>query len=70
MKARVSTILALFAAAVLLGAGAVAFVTKMAQAKPEFAAQTKKPCTACHVNPAGGGQLTAEGENFKKTLPK
>lgn len=36
-----------------------------ANAKPEFAAQTKQPCGTCHVSPAGGGKLTAKGEKFK-----
>jgi hypothetical protein len=36
-----------------------------ANAKPEFAAQTKLPCGQCHVNPAGGGKLKAFGEKFK-----
>jgi len=39
-----------------------------AVAKPEFAAQTGKPCGACHVNPGGGGKLTGAGEKFKATL--
>jgi cytochrome c5 len=39
-----------------------------ASAKPEFAAQTGKPCGACHVSPSGGGPLTGAGEKFKKTL--
>jgi hypothetical protein len=36
-----------------------------ANAKPEFAAQTKLPCGQCHQNPAGGGKLKAFGEKFK-----
>jgi hypothetical protein len=39
-----------------------------ADAKPEFAAQTGKPCGSCHTNPSGGGALTGAGEKFKKTL--
>jgi len=38
---------------------------RVAQAKPEFAAQTGLPCGQCHVNPAGGGKLKAFGEKFK-----
>jgi hypothetical protein len=51
---------ALFAGATLALVG-----TAPANAKPEFAAQTKLPCGQCHVNPAGGGKLKAFGEKFK-----
>jgi len=39
-----------------------------ANAKPEFATATGKPCGACHTNPSGGGALTAAGAKYKKTL--
>lgn len=32
----------------------------------EYAVRTGKPCTACHLSPAGGGELTAEGVAFGK----
>jgi hypothetical protein len=55
----------------VLGAG-LAFVVvgltavpRLATAKPEFAAQTKKPCGFCHKNPGGGGPLNPTGEKFK-----
>ena len=52
--------------AAVLFAGAIALVgTSPANAKPEFAAQTKLPCGQCHTNPAGGGKLKAFGEKFK-----
>jgi hypothetical protein len=51
---------ALFAGATLALVG-----TTPANAKPEFAAQTKLPCGQCHVNPAGSGKLKAFGEKFK-----
>ncbi len=35
---------------------------------PEFAHQAVKSCDYCHVDPAGGGQLTSEGESFKDDL--
>jgi hypothetical protein len=41
------------------------FTASPVSAKPEFAAQTGKPCGACHANPAGGGKLTGAGEKFK-----
>jgi hypothetical protein len=43
---------------------------RTAIAKPEFTAATKKPCGACHVKPAGGGTLTPDGEEYKKTIKK
>jgi len=39
--------------------------TQPASAKPEFAAQTGKPCRTCHQNPAGGGALKPAGQKFK-----
>ena len=44
---------------------AVALAPRPAAATPQYAAQTKLPCGRCHVNPAGGGALTAVGEKFK-----
>ncbi len=34
----------------------------------EYAAQTGKNCGFCHIDPAGGGGLTAAGEAFKDNL--
>ncbi len=34
----------------------------------EYAAQTGKRCAYCHIDPAGGGRLTAAGEAFKDNL--
>jgi hypothetical protein len=56
-----------------VGLGATAFlaiamtlgVPSPANAKPEYAAQTKLPCSQCHQNPAGGGKLKSFGEKFK-----
>ncbi|WP_041262510.1 CopD family protein [Citrifermentans bemidjiense] len=33
-------------------------------ATEQYAAQTGKSCSACHLDPAGGGELTAEGKAF------
>jgi hypothetical protein len=44
---------------------AVVAAPRSAQAKPEFAAQTGKPCGTCHQNPAGGGALKPFGAAFK-----
>jgi hypothetical protein len=49
-------------AAILLSS---AFIASPAAANPGFAAETGKPCGACHANPAGGGKLTGAGEKFK-----
>ena len=53
------------ATALLVGTTATLVGTTPANAKPEFAAQTKLPCGQCHVNPAGSGKLKAFGEKFK-----
>src|SRR5512135_3860160 len=34
----------------------------------EYAAQTGKSCSACHIDPMGGGQLNRDGEAFKNNL--
>ena len=53
--------------AAILVTGTIIFAgTRVAQAKPEFAAQTGLPCGQCHVNPAGGGKLKPFGEKFKE----
>ena len=36
-----------------------------AQATPAYAAQEKKACGFCHVNPAGGGARNATGKKFE-----
>ena len=57
-------ILAAVAAAVVIGGMLTIAVPGSAQAKPEFAAQTGKPCGVCHQNPAGGGPRKPFGEAF------
>ena len=37
-------------------------------ATEEFARRTGKECAACHVDPAGGGELTAAGNDFLASL--
>jgi predicted heme/steroid binding protein len=34
----------------------------------EFARKTGKECAACHLDPAGGGELTAEGKSYAATI--
>jgi hypothetical protein len=53
------------AAAILIASTMSLIISSPANAKPEFAAQTGKPCGTCHVNPAGGGKNTAFGLKFK-----
>lgn len=36
----------------------------VSSALPQYAAATGQPCATCHVNPAGGGTLTATGTSF------
>ncbi len=53
------------AAAILIASAMSLVVSSPANAKPEFAAQTGKPCGQCHQNPAGGGALKPYGQKFK-----
>ena len=68
MKVHVKKAMALVygtAAAMLIAGAASLVVSQPANAKPEFAASTGKPCATCHANPAGGGKLKPAGEKFK-----
>jgi predicted heme/steroid binding protein len=38
-------------------------------AREIYAVQTGKSCADCHLNPGGGGELTATGKEFAATLP-
>jgi predicted heme/steroid binding protein/uncharacterized membrane protein len=38
-------------------------------AREIYAQQTGKSCSACHLDPGGGGELTATGKEFAATLP-
>ena len=54
------------AVSAILIAGTMSLIdSRSANAKPEFATQTGKPCGACHANPAGGGALKPAGQKFK-----
>jgi predicted heme/steroid binding protein/uncharacterized membrane protein len=53
--------------AILLGAllfVALFLFPARSQATEEFARQTGKECAACHVDPGGGGELSATGKGF------
>jgi cytochrome c553 len=68
MKTRANKAFALVCgtAAAIIVVGAMSLIdSRQAAAKPEFAAQTGKPCGTCHENPAGGGKLKSFGEKFK-----
>ena len=53
------------AAAAALGIIAIGSVTQRAAALPVYAQQTNLPCSQCHVNPAGGKDLTDFGKKFQ-----
>ena len=44
----------------------VAIAPRQAAATPAYAAQTKKACGFCHVNPAGSGPRTPAGTKFEQ----
>jgi len=52
-------------AAIVIAGAATLVIPRPAVATPQFAADTKLACGACHTNPQGGGALTAVGEKFK-----
>src|SRR5512142_74064 len=41
------------------------FTASATFALPSYATATGQPCSTCHVNPAGGGTLTATGQAFQ-----
>ncbi|MBF0556311.1 MAG: CopD family protein [Nitrospirae bacterium] len=56
-------ILTILGVAVLL----VLSVPLVVSATPEYAEKTGFQCAVCHINPAGGGKLTAVGETYLRT---
>lgn len=54
----------LVATAVVAAAIAMATQSTLVAALPQYATATGQPCATCHVNPAGGGTLTARGQAF------
>jgi len=61
------------AIAVFILAAVAKLGTGEANATEVFSRQTRLPCAQCHVSPAGGGKLTAKGQQFKANgykLPK
>jgi hypothetical protein len=61
-------VLVAVAVAAAIGGALTVAAPRSANAKPEFAAATGKPCGACHANPSGGGKLTGAGEKYKKGM--
>ena len=53
------------AAAILIVTAMSLTISPPANALPQYAQQTGKPCGYCHQNPAGGGALKPAGEKFK-----
>ena len=59
--------IALLSASAVVGLVLIVSVApRPAAALPAYAASTKKPCSFCHVNPAGGGPRNATGTKFEK----
>jgi hypothetical protein len=52
-------------AVLTIGGALMVSAPRSANAKPEFAAATGKPCGTCHQNPGGGGALKPFGEAFR-----
>jgi hypothetical protein len=52
-------------AALAVGGALMIAAPRSADAKPEFAASTGKPCGTCHQNPSGSGPLKAFGNAYK-----
>jgi hypothetical protein len=53
-------------AAAIAVVGAIALIlSQPATATPQFAKETGKACSDCHVSAKGGGPLTPLGEKFK-----
>ena len=42
------------------------FVVTVVYSRPEFAAREGKPCSFCHIDPAGGGPRNSVGQFFEK----
>jgi predicted heme/steroid binding protein len=60
--------IALLTIAALVVISGTVFMADEVQARPQFAQQESKPCGHCHVAAMGGGALTPEGKEFRKTL--
>ena len=43
---------------------AIALAVAIASAYPSYATATGKPCGYCHIDPKGGGPLTAAGQYY------
>ena len=60
--------LSLFLLPVLMALAVLTLSPSPARSTEEYAACTGRPCAHCHLNPAGGGELTARGASFERTI--
>lgn len=54
-------------AGILLLSSLLLLTPQMCGATEEYAAQTGRTCDSCHLDPGGGGELTAAGKTFADT---
>jgi predicted heme/steroid binding protein len=66
-KNRMSKVISQLVAGVFLVAAFMLFSPQHVGATEEYARQTGRTCAACHLDPAGGGELTATGRTFAAT---
>ena len=51
--------------AAVVALASLTFVSRTAEATPQYSQQTKLPCGQCHQNPAGSGPLKPFGQRYK-----
>ena len=63
------TIISQYLIGIVLLSSFVLVAPKRVGATEEYARQTGQACAACHLDPGGGGELTAAGKTFAGTRP-
>lgn len=63
------TVILQYLAGVVLLSSLVLVTPQLVGATEEYAKQTGQACSACHLDPGGGGELTAAGKTFAETHP-
>ena len=63
------TIVLQYLAGIVLLSSFVLLAPQLAGATEEYARQTGQTCSVCHLDPGGGGELTAGGKTFAGTRP-